>query len=88
MKKLRMFIQQQCPYCKAALRNLSFLMQEAIFSDIELETIDELIEGTLAASYDYHYVPTFYYQERKLHEGAVSKEELREILEAVNNDVQ
>ena len=88
MKKLRVFIQNQCPYCRAALGDFAVLAQEAVFSDIELELIDELAESELADSYDYFYVPTFYYKDKKLHEGAINKEELRAILEAVNDDDQ
>jgi len=88
MKKLRVFIQKQCPYCQAALRDLASLTQDSAFSGIELEIIDELIERELADSYDYYYVPTFYYKEKKLHEGAIDKEELKAVLEAVIGDVR
>ena len=88
MKKLRIFIQTGCPYCQAALSDLTWLLKEPVFYDIEPEIIDELAEPELADSYDYYYVPTFYYQDCKLHEGAITKEELRLLLEAVKNDLR
>jgi hypothetical protein len=44
--------------------------------------IDEGVESELADSYDYYYVPTFYVNEVKHHEGAISYEEVREVFEA------
>ena len=43
--------------------------------------IDELLDPGTADRYDYWYVPTFYVDGNKLHEGACSKEKVRQILE-------
>ncbi len=77
MKKVTMFIQRTCPYCKAALA-----MHEKIFAahpelrDVELETVDELAQPERADKYDYYYVPTYFVGDEKLHEGAASEEKV------------
>jgi hypothetical protein len=49
--------------------------------DVEIEMIDESVEKELADSYDYYYVPTFYLNEEKLHEGGIFKNEVKSLLE-------
>jgi hypothetical protein len=48
---------------------------------VEIEMIDESVEKELADSYDYYYVPTFYLNEEKLHEGGIFKNEVKSLLE-------
>ncbi|MDR2680740.1 MAG: thioredoxin, partial [Tannerella sp.] len=47
--------------------------------DIELELIEESEQAELADQYDYYYVPTFYVDGRKVHEGGIFKDEVEAI---------
>ena len=86
MKKITIFIQKRCPYCQAALSALETLLVKETYQDIEIALIDELEEPGLAESFDYYYVPTFYYQDKKLHEGAISAQKVQQLLDGVLND--
>jgi thiol-disulfide isomerase/thioredoxin len=83
MPKLTLFIQERCPFCRKALAYMEELQQQPDYKDIEIEIIDENIQKELADSYDYFYVPTFYEGNRKLHEGAIYKNELEELFKSV-----
>jgi hypothetical protein len=44
--------------------------------------VDENIEVDFANSLDYYYVPTYYVDGKKVHEGAASRENVRAVLDA------
>jgi Thioredoxin. len=85
MKKLTLFYLASCPYCKQAFGYLDELFSTGNYSDIELEKIEESKEPELADQYDYYFVPTFYYNDEKLHEGICKKEDIERVLEQVKN---
>lgn len=76
---LKLFYQKRCPYCKQALQYLDELKSE--YPEVKLEMIEETEQPDLANQYDYYYVPTFYLDQVKLHEGPVTKEDVSQILE-------
>ncbi|MEG1557202.1 MAG: thioredoxin family protein [Oscillospiraceae bacterium] len=83
MRKLTMFMQKTCPYCKQAMQWQKELMDEnERYRNIEIDIIDEREQPELAESYDYYYVPTYFASKEKLHEGAASKEKIRAVLNA------
>ena len=83
MKKVMYFYQPFCPFCVAASNYLSELIAEnPAYGKIEIERIDETREWARADRYDYWYVPTLYVDGRKLHEGALTKAKLKEVLNA------
>lgn len=49
------------------------------YRDVELTMIDETLEPDVANRYDYWYVPTYYIDDRKVHEGAATKEIVRRV---------
>ena len=53
------------------------------FKDVVLETIDELEEPELADTFDYYYVPTFYVDGEKVHEGGIYKPEVEKLLRKI-----
>ena len=64
-----------------AFRFIDELKQEhPEFKDIVLETVDELKEPELADQFDYYYVPTFYVDGKKVHEGGIYKPEVEKLL--------
>ncbi len=84
MKKVKLFYQPRCPFCKMAFRFIDELKSEhPEFKDIIIETIDELEEPELADTFDYYYVPTFYIDDTKVHEGGIYKPEVEKLLRKI-----
>lgn len=78
----KLFILKSCPYCVEALKWMNELKAEDVrFADLSPEIIDEGEQPALADSFDYYYVPTFYLNGKKLHEGAATKEKIKTVLE-------
>lgn len=75
--KVTVFYLQNCPYCKKAFRIWEEIKREEKYSGIELELHEEKEEADLANSFDYYYVPCFYYNNEKLHEGAIDEVAMR-----------
>lgn len=77
-----MFITDWCPYCKQALSYMEELKNEnPNYANIEIKIIDEEKEPEMAKQYDYYYVPTYYVNETKVHEGIPSKDIVRNVFE-------
>ena len=86
MKPILMFYLPTCPYCRQAFGWLEELMDEKPeYRQIPFETVDEAAEAARAETYDYYYVPTLYVDAVKRHEGAATKEKLRQVLEEALN---
>ncbi|MDR1114554.1 MAG: thioredoxin family protein [Tannerella sp.] len=79
MKPIKLFYLRNCPFCKRALSYIEELKQQDVYKDIEIEMIEEAEKAELADQYDYYYVPTFYMDGEKLHEGGIYKEEVEDI---------
>lgn len=77
MKTLKIFILEHCPHCKRALSYL----KDYELKDIEVILIDERKESSVANSYDYYYVPSFFLDEVKIHEGTIDEEGMRELVD-------
>lgn len=83
MKPVIMFVTEWCPYCKKALNWMEDIQkQNPAFTDIEIKIIDEELQPDIAKQYTYYYVPTYYVDGVKVHEGAASKEIISKVLEA------
>ncbi|HOP12283.1 MAG TPA: thioredoxin family protein [Oscillospiraceae bacterium] len=86
MKELTYFYLAGCPFCYSADRMLKELSEEnPEFAKISIKKIEERENSALADQYDYYYVPCLWMGNRKLHEGAASKEKLRAVLEKAIN---
>jgi glutaredoxin len=83
MKELLFFELQSCPYCIRANNYLNELMQDPKYQSITIRKIDEAKNKALANQYDYYLVPTFYYQDEKLFEGIMRKEDVQLVLDKV-----
>lgn len=82
MKKLTIFYQEHCPFCKRAFAYIEELKKEnPEYRNIPIETVDEIINPEIADKFDYYYVPTFYIEKKKLHEGGIKKNEIKNILD-------
>lgn len=80
MKKITYFYLENCPHCKKANKILDTLLSQPQYAGIEIEYIEERKQADIANSYDYYYVPCFYIGKEKLHEGAVSEEDIKKVL--------
>lgn len=80
MKKIMYFYLRFCPYCRQADRFIEEIINEnENFKNIEIIRIEESKEPKIANSYDYFYVPSFWLDGVKVHEGVVTKEKVKEI---------
>ena len=75
MKKILMFKMETCPHC----RNANLYMNELYeshpeYKNLDIEVIDEVKQPDLADTYDYYFVPTYYLDGVKFHEGVPSRE--------------
>jgi protein-disulfide isomerase len=55
------------------------LQKQDAYKDIEIEMIEETEQPELADRFDYYYVPTFYIDGEKLHEGGIFPDEVEAI---------
>lgn len=81
MKKIIYFYLPLCPFCHEADQYLKESINEnARFKELEIIRINEAKEVKVANSYDYYYVPCFWLDQQKIHEGPVTKAKIKEIL--------
>jgi glutaredoxin len=82
MKPILMFVLETCPYCTQALKWMTELREEnPEYASIEVNIIDEDKQPDLAKTFNYYYVPTYYIEEEKVHEGIASKEKIKAIFD-------
>ncbi len=82
MDKLIYFKIPSCPFCRQADRFLEELkLENEQYRNIPMQVVDETLQRALADSYNYYYVPTFFLGSKKLHEGVVTKDRVKYVLE-------
>ncbi|KOF56503.1 glutaredoxin [Clostridium sp. DMHC 10] len=82
MKPVTMFITSWCPYCKQAMSIMDSLKSKnPKYQDIDVKIIDEELEPEISKKYDYYYVPTYYVDDIKVHEGVPSKDIVKKVFE-------
>lgn len=83
MEDILFFHLSSCPHCKKAFALLEELIGENTdYKKIDIKTIEERENAKLADSFDYYYVPCFYVNGEKKHEGAITKSELKSVLDS------
>ncbi|MBO5189206.1 MAG: thioredoxin family protein [Alistipes sp.] len=81
MKHIQLFYLKQCPFCKKALAYIEEVKRaHPELAALDIELIEESEEPTVAEQYDYYYVPTFYIDGVKVHEGGIYPEEVEPLL--------
>lgn len=81
MKRIQLFYLKGCPFCRKALAYIEAVREaHPELADLQIELIEESEEPERAAQYDYYYVPTFYIDGRKEHEGAIYPDEVEPLL--------
>ena len=83
MKKVLMFYMEGCPHCARARKMVEALKaKNPEYKDVEIEEIDENKQSDISSKYDYYYVPTYYVDGEKMHEGVPSFEAIESVLKA------
>lgn len=81
MKPVKLFYLKICPFCKKALRYIEEVKAaHPELAAVEIELIEESEQSALADTYDYYYVPTFYVDAEKVHEGGIWPDEVEAVL--------
>lgn len=81
MKKVKLFHFESCPYCREAIRWMHELQDEQPeLQAVQVEMIDEKLTPEKIKGYDYWYVPTFFVDDKKAHEGVASKAIVERVL--------
>lgn len=82
MKEVRMFMFESCPHCQKALKIISALIGSyKRYGNVPFAMTDEKKDPAEADRYDYYYVPTFYVDGVKVHEGSVKEQDIRRVFE-------
>lgn len=81
MKRVQLFYLKNCPFCKKALQYIDTVKASVPeLADLQIELIEESEEPAVADRYDYYYVPTFYIDGVKVHEGGIYPDEMEPLL--------
>lgn len=82
MKSITYFYLKGCPHCKKADDMLARLMEENLqYKKLEIHYIDENANPEYCDLFDYFYVPCFYVDGVKKHEGVAKKENIKAVLD-------
>ncbi len=79
-KHVKMMMMETCPHCRRAFELMDELKNEhPEYGRVDIETIEERREPEKTEGYDYWYVPTFFVDDVKVHEGVPSKEKIEQV---------
>lgn len=84
MKQVYMLITDWCPHCKRAKEWMKELVEEnPEYAKVEIKIIDEEKnpEEIKEHKFNYYYVPTYYVEGDKVHEGVPTKEIIKSVYE-------
>ena len=83
MKEITLFLLNNCPHCKLALRLQEELLEEhPAWRDIPLRMVDEAAEPAYADTFDYYSVPCYYVDGVKVHEGHAERADVEAVYRA------
>ena len=81
MKQVELIHFESCPYCKQARRWLQEVTaQHPELAAVHVEQIDEKLQPERVKGRKYWYVPTFYVDGKKVHEGVASRQIVEDVL--------
>ena len=82
-KAVKMMVLDGCPHCRNAFRMMEELKKEhPEYQSVDIEVIEEQREEEKTRGYDYWYVPTFFVDEVKIHEGVPTKDKVEAVFKA------
>ena len=81
MKEILMFVQKDCPHCKRALKWQEVLTEKfhPEWAQVPIRMVDELEQPEVAQAYDYYYVPTYFIDGVKVHEGPGTQQDVEKV---------
>ena len=80
MKKILMFEMKTCPHCRKARKYMDELYENnPEYKELDIQIIDEIEQPDIANEYDYYYVPTYYLDGKKFHEGVPNRDMVEEL---------
>lgn len=81
MKKVKAFYLENCPHCRRAFKMIEELKtKNPKYSEVDIEYIDESVHVQIANAHDYYFVPTFYVDGIKVHEGVPTMDKIEDVL--------
>ena len=81
MKQIDYFYLEHCPHCKNADRMIEQLMeQHPEYRGVNIAKIEEKQNPLIAEKFDYFYVPCFFIEGVKVHEGVPTPEKVEKAL--------
>jgi glutaredoxin len=82
MSTVNMFVTSWCPYCRKAYAMMEDLRKEdPKYRNVVVNIIDEEKDPDTAKKYDYYYVPTYFVNGEKVHEGVPTREIVRSVFD-------
>ena len=74
MKQVLYFYMEGCPFCRQTDRWMEETLREhPEFASVDVRKVEERRERAFANGFDYYFVPTYYVDGVKVHEGVASK---------------
>ena len=82
-KKVQMMILKSCPHCIRAFEMMEELKEKnEAYKEVEFEVIEEDVFPEIADALDYYYVPTYFVDGEKIHEGVPTQEKVEAVFKA------
>ena len=82
-KEVLMMVMAGCPHCRRAFEMMETLRAaNPAYQGVTVKVVDETVESAFAATLDYYYVPTFFVDGKKLHEGQPSVAAVEAVFQA------
>lgn len=87
MKEILLFVLEGCPHCRQAMQYQEELLSaHPEWREIPLRLVDEGREPAYADRFDYYYVPCYYVDGVKVHEGHAEKDDIAAVFRAAAGD--
>lgn len=81
MKRIQLYYWPTCPYCQEVLQWMQEVRREKPeLAQVKVDMINALEKGHEPAPAYYYYVPTFFVDGKKVHEGVGSKQMVETVL--------
>lgn len=77
-----MFYLEECPHCKKA-QSLedSLILSNPEYKNLVIRRVNERLNRDFADKFNYYYVPTYYVEGKKIHEGAIEQEDVKKVFD-------
>lgn len=77
-----MFYLENCPYCKKAVKlEDELILSYPEFKKAVIRRVDEKLNPAFADKFNYYYVPTYYVDGKKIHEGDLELDDVKKVFE-------